>query len=264
MDSLARRIVRHTVKPLAYGAVDLAFPRGLPRHIDGESIRLGIQASRFYPSSYEPEKAEFLRRHCPPETTVVDVGAHFGVFTVIMARAVGPHGSVLAFEPTPSTRAALQRTVDNNHLEAVVSVRPEAVSSTDGEQEFIASPHTGDMGNSLVAHAAGGADRVRIRTVTLDSVAGAAPVSCLKIDAEGAELDVLRGATTILRERRPALALEIHPWVLEQQGQHPREIWQLLSELGYRLYRDDQELTESAFLAEAGYFDVQALPPARA
>lgn len=261
MDSLARRIVRHTVKPLAYGAVDLALPRGLPRRIDGESIRLGIQASRFYPSRYEPEKAAFLRRHCTPESTVVDVGAHFGVFTVIMARAVGPRGAVLAFEPTPSTRVALQRTVDNNHCQAVVSVRSEAVSSSDGEQEFIASQHVGDMGNSLVAHAAGGSERVRIRTVALDSVVGGDPVSCLKIDAEGAELDILEGAATILHERRPALTLEIHPWALEQQGQHPREIWKLLSELGYRLHRDDQELTESAFLAERGYFDVQALPP---
>ena len=260
MDSRVRRLARRTVKPAVYGAVDVAFPRGLPRRIDGESIRLGMQASRFYPSSYEPEKADFLRLHCKPASTVVDIGAHFGVFTVIMARAVGPQGKVLAFEPTSSTRAALHKTVTSNRCESVVTIRPEAVSSEDGERDFIASEHAGDMGNSLVAHAFGGSDHVRVTTVRLDTLLQSDRVTCLKIDAEGAELDILTGAAATLQNHRPAMTVEIHPWALEQQGQHPRDIWNLLSDLDYRVYRDGQELTEATFLAESGYFDVQAVP----
>jgi FkbM family methyltransferase len=221
---------------------------------------LGIQASRFYPSTYEPEKADFLRRYCEPASTVVDVGAHFGVFTVIMARAVGSRGMVVAFEPTPSTRAALHKTVTNNRCQSVVTIRPEAVSTDDGELDFIASEHAGDMGNSLIAHAFGASDRVRVPTVRLDSVLQADHVTCLKIDAEGAEFDILRGAAAILQNQRPAVTVEIHPWALEQHGQHPRDIWNLLSDLNYRVHRDGQELTESTFLAESGYFDVQATP----
>lgn len=259
MGDLFRRLARRLIKPGLYRAIDAVFPHGLPRRINGEPIRLSMHASRFYPASYEPEKAKFLRRHCLPATTAIDIGAHFGVFTVIMARAVGPEGRVLSLEPTPSTRATLGRTVVDNGCEAVVTIRPEAVCARDGHSLLLTSPHRGDMGNGLVAQGSGAPGRIEVPTTRLDSLVDEGPVSCIKIDAEGAELDILRGAGATLHRHHPAITMEVHPQLLRQAGQDLRELWSLLVSNRYRLLRDGLELSEAEFLAEDDYFEVQAL-----
>jgi FkbM family methyltransferase len=259
-----RSVLRRTVKPFAYKAIDTAFPRGLPRHIDGEPIRLAMQASRFYSSIYEPSKAAFLRQHCKRGATAIDVGANFGVFTVMMARAVSPSGHVVAFEPTPSTCAALRKTVFDNGCDRLVTVREEAVSSDDGVQRLYASQYQGDMGNSLIIHGSHVTESIPVFTVKLDSLFAEIPVSCIKIDAEGAELDILQGARSVLDEYRPAITVEVHPWALSHKRQHTAELWLLLRDRGYSVFRDGVELDETSFVEERGYFEAQAVHPDRA
>src|SRR5438874_223792 len=82
---------------------------------------------------------------CRPGQTVFDVGAHLGLFSVVMARLVGPTGRVVSFEPTPSIRRILERTVRLNDCGLVVEVRAEAVSEATGITEF---HDTGEPGSN--------------------------------------------------------------------------------------------------------------------
>ena len=95
---------KRQAKAVAYGALELATARrGVPRTIDGQPIRFPARWSRYYPRTYDPRKTQFLLQHCRSGDTVVDLGAHIGLYTVLMSRAVGPSGNVIALEPAPDT-----------------------------------------------------------------------------------------------------------------------------------------------------------------
>src|SRR5919202_2432184 len=109
-----------------YTAVDAAtLRRGIPRRINGEAIRLPPEVARYYPAAYEPATHAFIRRHAAPGTAAVDAGAHIGLFSVLMGRAVGLGGRVLSFEPTATTARLLRRTIALNDLDGVVVAREE-------------------------------------------------------------------------------------------------------------------------------------------
>jgi FkbM family methyltransferase len=155
-----------------------------------------------------------------------------------MARQVGRSGRVLSFEPTPDTRQALERIVSCNRLDSIVVIRPEAVAGTVGYESLHAVPTPTCNANSLVAQP-GATETIRVRTVSIDSVVGdQEPISCLKIDAEGAEVEVLEGARATVMRCRPAIALDVHPRGLSLAGHSLSRLWLLLAELGYRAIDD--------------------------
>ena len=262
LGTLSRNVARHTLKPGLYRAVDFAFPTGRLRHINGDVVRLSMQASRFYPSTYEPDKAAFLRRYCRPGSTVIDVGAHVGVFTVLMARSVGAAGFVTAFEPAPATARLLELTIANNDCGSIVDIRREAVAQSIGEQLFYSSRNAGDLGNTLFGHTRKtNVSARRVHTTTIDAVTSGRgrPVSCIKIDAEGAELDILHGAMATLRKFSPALAIEVHPFVLRSAHRDSEELWDLLGGLGYRVRCGGQPLDRRTFVSATDGLEIEAV-----
>lgn len=257
LDAGAHRRLRST----AYAALDAAFlGRGVPRRVNGEWLRFPAAWSRYYPATYEEAKHRFLLRHCRAGTTVIDGGAHIGLFTVAMARAVGPEGSVLAFEPTPSTRAVLAATIALNDVGATVSVRPEALSNATGRTTFHIGPVPGTSSNSVFEPPPEGPGSEReVPAVALDDLVPSlfAPVSCIKLDIEGAELDALRGARAMIERFRPALCVEVHPRALAAAGQDPGTLHDLLVDLGYELSAGSQPCLRAQFEQEQ-IFEFQA------
>jgi len=226
------------VRRTAYATLDAAFlGRGVPRSVNGERVRFPASWSRYYPGRYEEAKHGFLVRHCMPGSTVIDGGAHIGLFTVVMAHAVGRDGWVLAFEPAPDTRAVLTRTVALNDLGATVCVRPEGLSTRTGRTTLHLGATEGSNANSLVGAPAGAGSTREVPTVALDDLLATlgAPVSCIKLDIEGAELDALLGAEAMLERFHPALCVEIHPGMLRAAGHEPKHVRDLLVDLGYSL-----------------------------
>src|SRR5687767_16024020 len=105
---IAKELARATL----YGGLDLMTAgRGVSRVICGERIRLPARWCRWYPAGYEPHTFGFLRAHCGQGQTALDIGAHLGLFSIVMARRVGPQGKVYSFEPTASTRGILKEPV---------------------------------------------------------------------------------------------------------------------------------------------------------
>jgi len=137
--------------------------------------------------------------------TFVDVGAHIGLLTLAGARAVGPRGRVVAFEPTPVTFDLLIRALAISGLGDRVEAQRLACGARPERRAFHVATVLGH--SSLLEPAPAGSDRIEIDVVRLDYVLPTgARVDAVKIDVEGAELDVLAGMTRILREN-PDLAI---------------------------------------------------------
>lgn len=246
----------------AYAAVEMAtLRRGIPRRINGEVVRLPARWCRYYPREYERAKHDFLIKMCRPGSAALDLGAHLGVFTVAMARAVGPGGIVVAVEPTPSTRVALERTVALNGLDAVVTIRSEVVTERVGVAvAFFSTDDPLSNANSVVA-----SDRstssLDTPSTTIDDIVEALdrPVSCIKLDIEGAELAALRGGERTVQLHRPALAVEVHPVQLRQAGVPVTELWSWFREAAYLVTCDGQPVTKEWFAGQPGCFEIQAV-----
>jgi FkbM family methyltransferase len=199
---------------------------------------------RILGGGYEPEQTALFQEWIRPGATVLDVGAHVGYYTLISSVLAGPRGRVLAFEPNPRNCAFLRRHVAINGLRNV-EVEPAAVAEAAGSARF-------DFGTgSGTGHLAeGGA--LEVRTVALDEACRARGLTpnAVKIDVEGAELQVLRGGEDIVTRARPVIFLSTHG------AQVHRACLDWLGERGYALrpiLGDDlQRATEVLCLPERG------------
>lgn len=250
------------IKEIGYSVVDFfTFGRGIAREIGGETIRFPTRWSRYYEAKYEPETFTFFRENVKKGDTVLDIGGHIGLFAVVTGRLVGSEGKVYSFEPTPFTRGVLNEVVELNRLSEIVEVRPEAVSSKSGTTVFFDTGDSISNANSLVR-----TERSKVEVpITLTSVdefvkEKSIKVNCLKIDVEGVELDVLRGARATFLEHRPAVRLGLHPPFITQNGQSLDEIWAILEEYRMQVIFEGKPAEKDWFCSQPALFDVNLLP----
>jgi hypothetical protein len=138
-------------------------------------------------------------------------------------------------------------------------VRPEALGEHPGTASFHDTGDPMSNANSLVV-----GPRTQqsydVPVATVDQVVGAAAdreVSCLKIDVEGAELQVLRGAVETIRRWRPAIAAELHPGPLGEGGL--LEVWEVLAGHGYDIAVEGRPVTSDWFVAQRHGFEAACL-----
>jgi FkbM family methyltransferase len=219
--------------------------------------------------------ASILARFCTAGSAVIDVGANIGEFTVPLARAVGAQGACLAVEPIPFLADAVRRTAFANALDWV-EVFQCAASAEAGmanlELHYAESSLRDSGGSRLVGSA--GPNTIQVATERLDDLArrsriGARRVSLIKLDVEGHELQVLRGAADLLRSHRPTLLIEIGnetpaaraemAALLQAHGYEPvgalfrhavlPVTWRALTDRGFPL--DDEGVFDILFCAKA-------------
>ena len=100
-----------------YDVVDFSIGRsGLTKDINGHRVKLPARWYRSFPHDYEAGNFIFLRKHLREGNVALDVGAHVGLYSVAMAQVVGSSGKVHPFEPSPVTRAELERIVRMNDV----------------------------------------------------------------------------------------------------------------------------------------------------
>lgn len=209
--------------------------RGLPRLMGGqELIRIKPQ-HRYMRDDYEEEVVRYLRDKLKPGDVVLEVGAHIGLFSVLMARWVGSAGKIYAFEPSPDARAALVDHLSINHAPECVVIREEAISNTPGEVAFYA---LGASGRSTLSNAhAWTRDSVPIRVscTTIDEFCAVNKIipSLIKIDIEGLEHKALQGALGTLSRQRCAVVVEVHPMYWAELGVGQGQIAAMIEEIGY-------------------------------
>jgi FkbM family methyltransferase len=184
--------------------------------------------------TYEPEFSTALSQYLRSGDTCVDVGGNLGYYSLLMASFVGPTGRVITFEPVQENLAVLKENIAVNGLRNV-----EFVNSALGSQPGVMSLIRSEAGSvsatpSIRGYAVEGAQvSIEVPVNTLDAFLeekGWRP-SVIKIDVEGAELEVLRGAVNTLRVARPAVLLEVHGWDEGSSG----EVRDFFSKFGYQI-----------------------------
>lgn len=151
-------------------------------------------------------------RDIMPGETVVDVGAHIGVFALLAARRVGPSGLVLVVEPAPENLELLRENLARNSL-AQVALYPCALADREGRGRLFVARSASDNPVADTLFETAGREGIEVPLRTLDGIAaqaGLRRIDHLKIDAEGAELLILKGGEKALRMTR-RVVMEIHP-----------------------------------------------------
>jgi FkbM family methyltransferase len=185
--------------------------------------------------SFEPHIAELFRYLIGPADRCIDVGANVGVHSVRLAKLVGERGEVIAIEPDAGLARRAAGNVMLNGLRNVRVIQA-AAAERDGERVPLYRPDVLDRNKaraSMLAHAHLTGPAAIVPTVTIDEVSGG-PVALIKIDVEGCESAVIRGAARTIDLYRPAVIFEYAPELLADRRGTPFE-W--LSLRGYALLR---------------------------
>jgi FkbM family methyltransferase len=218
-------------------------PRRAVRNIRGVRFEcdftLDPRVGDMFLGAYEPDEVAVLERYLRPGDVFVDVGANIGYLTAVGASLVGPNGQVHSFEPVPEYFSRLESLRAANPQYAI-SVNAMALGEREGSAEITQAPR-GNIGwNTLVPgmlrDEAGTRHTVHVRRLdSYLSQRGIARVALVKIDTEGFELPVLRGASGFLDSAtpRPPVLCEVAPGAYPLLGSSVAELFDYMGNYGY-------------------------------
>jgi FkbM family methyltransferase len=197
---------------------------------------------------YEPAKMEAVLKLLRPGSIFLDVGANIGDFSLLAASVTGSAGKVLAFEPEATNCYWIKRNIELNGYKNI-EVFQLALSDRDGEASLYLGDRC-DYHSLLKGQPERQAGIIAVKIRTLDSFLeelGQDRVDMIKVDVEGAELEVLRGARETLR-RNPdiVLLLELHPLM----GVNPAEVCDFLRDMGLSLFQMSSQFNAPARVHE--------------
>jgi FkbM family methyltransferase len=203
---------------------------GLTIYFDSDDTAIGSFLRRN--GYYEPEVTAAVRRYLKKGDCFVDCGASFGYFSVLAGSIVGTEGTVILFEPGPQNQSLLLLNLTANGMHTA-EVHQVALSDEAGIWRYGRSGANGSISSfdGDPAHL-GGYDLVR--STTLDRLVGQRKIDMMKVDVEGAEGRVFRGAEETLKRCGPTLVFEFSPPSLAvTSGMDGEELLRYLNGLGY-------------------------------
>jgi FkbM family methyltransferase len=204
---------------------------GYHLYVRPDDTHVGAQLKRAL--AYEEKVSDRITELLTPGSVFVDVGASIGVFTIMAGRLVGPTGRVIAIEPGPQNRTLLLLNIATNGLDNV-DVVWSAVSDDEG---LVLYGQSG--GNGFIQTFDGDVTKLTtldlVESRSLDAIlSGRGRIDVVKIDVEGAEGRVLRGARDLLRSRRSTVFFEFSPPALAaRSGIEAVEVLATLMDYGY-------------------------------
>ena len=204
---------------------------------------------------WEPDSWAAIQQHLGPGATFVDVGAHIGYYSLKAGPVVGPTGHIVAVEPNPETIQKLNGNIQASGVRTI-TVAPVACSDTETKLELFGAPRS-NTGESSLSRTNASQDSqavttYEVRARPLDDIlreAGVSRVDAIKIDVEGAEYLVLKGAEKTLDRYHPAILVEIVERQLRAMGTSSAQVKELLRSHGYTARRSIQDNVE--FVADA-------------
>lgn len=227
--SLAQRSYTSLLRILCAG-------RGLPWRVDeATTLRIDPRCRWIRNASYESDVVAYLRAGIRPGQCCVDVGAHVGFYALQMAMWTAPAGRVIAFEPNPTARAVLQANVRLNHLTERITIVPAAAGAAPGSADLFHSGDTSGLSRLDAPNPASSSDApVRVPVVTLDEYCATQRIhpDWILIDAEGAELEVLRGAASLLADTPVQVVVEMHAPLWDARHTTPASFETFLARCG--------------------------------
>jgi len=219
-------------------------PEMIARFPDGRVFRMPrhdrMSASIYLQGEYEAVNTALVRALLRPGDLAVDIGANHGWFSLAMATSVGKRGRVLAFEPVPPILEDLRRNLARNpHLH--IAVHPYALGAQHGELKlhlFAGLPH-GHASASTLGRSDYASYRVRVSRLD-EALEGTEPV-LIKLDAEGAEFDILRGSEALLASAPPIWLVEVNWTTSHAFGYRPRDLLRFMAkQADYEFFEVDE------------------------
>jgi FkbM family methyltransferase len=235
--------------------------------LDVPAMRRAFEACYgIYKTRLEARNIVGARRFVRAGDLIIDVGANIGVLTGLFACWVGQNGRVIAIEPEPVNVATLRRRMKRPDLAPIVEIVPAAAGDRNGRAQLRITPHhPGD--HHVVTGPDSAGDTIEVDSITLDDLLAARNRQCpslLKIDVQGAELSVLRGASQTLARCRPVVLIELDRSSLARAGFSEHDVLHFLDALGYAPHdlSTGQRLCHGASLLPPGrgYVDLLFLP----
>lgn len=229
-------LLRQVITPLLPpGEAEFDLP--IPPHAAKISLRyretLGLSSLLY--GTFELAELNFVNRYLKPGDKAMDIGANVGIFSVVMGATVESEGQIFAFEPMATNVMRLEKNLRKNALDNV-QIFPVALGASDGQMSLRIATDPAYSSLHVVQGGFGSGTDVSIEVRTLDGIweeLGSPEIAFVKIDVEGAEMDVLRGASSFLATCRPTLLVEANS---------ARELESLraqLCDLGYRHIRPE-------------------------
>ena|SRR5271165_759691 len=224
------------------GRVLLRTRNGFKMYVDAHDI--SIAPHLILDGVWEEWTEVALRQLVAPGMTVFEAGANVGYFTLLMARAAGPSGSVHSFECDPQLAMLARDNIEINGLHRSAHIVEKAAGERAGSVTFYRTDrHRG--GGSIVQgleqiphNATDQRTALEVEMVTFDDFAddlGRTP-GFIKLDAEGAEPAILRGATQLLDGARPlTIVMEFFPRFVRDAGDDPAALLRMLADKGFEL-----------------------------
>jgi FkbM family methyltransferase len=174
-----------------------------------------------------------------PGDVFYDVGANVGFFTVIGAKIVGPTGQVYAFEPVPDNYSFLGKNIEINNFRNV-STHKYAISKSGGKGELFLSEYSGGSTLSEASMPPDFKGTLPVELATIDDLVvekGFLPPSLVKIDVEGAEMDVIQGMVQTIEQYKPIIIYEIDDGDENAYIQKQQECDRFIQNFGYEVIR---------------------------
>ncbi len=190
-----------------------------------------------YKQTIEARYTNILLRFIPPGSTVIDVGANIGYFTLQFARQVGTNGQIIAIEPEPNNFAELSRVVARAKLPAKISLFELAAADTIGQLYLKLDPF--HPANHRLSDTG-----VPVEVTTIDALVeklGNPNVAFIKIDVQGAEKKVLQGAVKTIARTQPVIFCELDDDALRIFQSNATDLVNYLQSFGYTAYALDSK-----------------------
>jgi FkbM family methyltransferase len=212
----------------------------------------------------EDTSENFLFYGCTPQNTVdflkyrlksgdifIDCGANIGLWTLIASDFTKSEGFVYSFEPNPKLFLRLEKNIKFNNLQQKCSIQQTGLSSATYSSFLYLDDNHHQMGS---LHHQNSSRKIKVELKTLDSF-GLSRIDGMKIDVEGHELDVIKGAIQTLISHKPWLVVELNNLFYNIQYISQWEVCNLLTEIGYSTNFDMGQILNLSFCRDIIFYD---------
>ena len=233
------RCIRDLFRPVYELVLKVLFPKGLLRTVDGLGRVYICHESRLHyvvPGDYEIPWWERLLQEVREGDVIADIGAYVGLFSILLAKRTGNTGKVFVFEPNIFNFNLLKRNIGLNEVSERIEAYNMAIS--DREQE-VALVNKGPLSQVFFSVASSDSPLTKVKAQSLDTLFGNSRLDILKIDIEGYEPYVIKGATNLLKRKTGYprfIFIECHPYAWKEFGINGNDsLITPLQEAGYKI-----------------------------
>lgn len=207
-----------------------------------------VQSQLFWYGTRDRWEIYHLRRLLTHGAVILDAGANFGYYSLVLAHFLHRNCTVYAFEPNPSMYQRLNLNISLNGMGDVIHAQCLGLSHCSGEAALV--EQVGNTGATALVEGQG------VRVTTLDSFARAnklGRVDLIKIDVEGMERSVLQGARELTGSAlAPMILIEVHPHTLHRAGTSPHDLIEDIKKLGFDIYELHRDILRPLRTIPAG------------